>query len=342
MPSPKGQAAHSTPVTTLFQLIALIIVTALLALLFLPPFYSFRPKDQVPVIKPYTTPLPEQKQVHLGIHIDNFVEFDIVRNNFVVEGSLWFAYDPKNISRKDIDQFTFDQATLERSEPIILKENGLEVAHYTFRATLKMQFNYENYPLDDHRLYLMIKNDALTTQQAQFVMVPGNLTVSQQAQGRSSHVFEHPRASVGYSSYHVNVTGEDQLFSYNRALCTFDCNRVDMRHFLNIFLPLFLIFFLTLFSFSFVYNQHLTDVPSIAAASIPALFAYRFVIESLSPNVSYFMVSDYLFFLYLLLSLLTFLSVSRALNEPVRIKKLIIIGLYALMLVGCAAIIWTL
>ena len=99
---------------------------------------------------------------------------------------------------------------------------------------------------------------------------------------------------------------------------------------------------MTLFSFSFVYNQHLTDVPSIAAASIPALFAYRFVIESLSPNVSYFMVSDYLFFLYLLLSLLTFLSVSRALNEPVRIKKLIIIGLYALMLVGCAAIIWTL
>jgi hypothetical protein len=149
---------------------------------------------------------------------------------------------------------------------------------------------------------------------------------------------ENVAARCGVVAQKYEMPDGQHEISSSRVVFSFDCNPIDMRHFLNIFLPLYLIFFLTLFSFSFVYSEHTTDVPSIAAASVPALFAYRFVIESISPNVSYFMVSDYLFFLYLILSLLTFLSISWALNHSVRSKKLIIMSLYAFMIVGCAII----
>ena len=202
-----------------------------------------------------------------------------------------------------------------------------------------MDFNYKEYPLDDHRFWFCLKNSALPIEKYCFTVLPHAFVLGPRMTINNC-MAENVNAQVGYVARDVTLPDGRHQMNSSRAIFYVDCNPIDMRHFLSIFLPMYLIFFLTLFSFSFGYSEHVTDVPSIAAAGVPALFAYRFVIESISPNVSYFMISDYLFFLYLLLSLLTFLSVSWALNYPASTKKVIIVSLYVIMLIGCAGIVY--
>lgn len=325
-------------VSPLFQIIAFSVASLCLVALFYKPFVDFRSHDQVPALMAY------EKQnslipVQMGLTIHHFMESDIIKNTVSIDATVWFGYDPKTVTREQIGQFSFDEATLEKLQPTYAQNGPLEIASYDIQVHCKMDFNFKEYPLDDHRLWFSLKNGALPAEKYQFIVPVDAFVLACRAQIKNCRA-ENIVAHSGLVSQKLTLLDGQHELRASRALFSIDCNPIDMRHFLNIFLPMFLIFFLTLFSFSFGYSEHFTDVPSIAAASVPALFAYRFVIESVSPDVSYFMMSDYLFFLYLMLSLATFLCVAWALNYSAHIKKLIIIGLYAVMLIGCAGIVY--
>lgn len=321
-------------VTPLFQLVTFFGATLLLIPIFYRSLVVFNAREILPKLTPYTnTTTP----IYTGLTIHHFMDSDTIKNIVGIDATLWFAYDPTLITHEQIEQFSFDNATVEKSQISYQRQGSLEIATFDIQVHAKMDFNFKEYPLDDHRIWFSLKNSALPAQKYSFVVNQNSLSLDSTAQ-ISNCVSENIKAQSGFITQEYTLPDGKHEINSSRVLFSFDCNPIDMRHFLNIFLPLYLIFFLTLFSFSFVYAEHTTDVPSIAAASVPALFAYRFVIESISPNVSYFMVSDYLFFLYLVLSLLTFLSISWALNHSVQIKKLIIISLYLLMILGCAGI----
>jgi hypothetical protein len=327
-------------VSALFQIIAFFVASVCLIAVFYKPFMMFKSYDNVPSVAPYTLLYKNGIPVYTGLIIHNFVESDIIKDNISIDATISFAYDPQKITREQIAQFDFDEATIEKNQINYHQYGELEVATFDIQVRSKMDFNFKAYPLDDHSFWFSLKNSALPIEKYYFNVLPHAFVLGPRMTINNC-MAENVHAQVGFVPRDVMLPDGKHEMHSSRAIFSVDCNPIDMRHFLSIFLPLYLIFFLTLFSFSFGYSEHVTDVPGIAAAGVPALFAYRFVIEAISPNVSYFMVSDYLFFLYLFLSLLTFISVSWALNYSARAKQAIIISLYTVMLIGCTVIAYT-
>ena len=330
-------------VSAVFQAGAFAVATCALIGIFYKPFMRFKSYDNGARVEPYISTDLHTTPVYVSFQIHNFVESDIIRNLISIEATVSFVYDPMKVSRDEIETFAFDEATVEKIQTSYRSEGELEVAAFDIQVRSKMDFNFKNYPLDDHNFWFTLKNNSLPIEKFHFVVLPGAFQLGYRMTINNCRA-ENVHAQTGYITHDSVIPAGQYLMRTSRAVFDIDCNSIDirhfMRHFLSVFLPMYMIFFITLFSFSFGYSEHVTDVPGIAAAGVPALFAYRFVIETISPNVSYFMVSDYLFFLYLSLSLLAFLSVSWALNAPVAAKKAIIISLYAVMLVGCACIVW--
>lgn len=334
-------ATHKkTHVDALFQINAFVIATIVLLVIFYRPFMGFDPHDAIPKIENYTTTVALANEVEVGLTIHHFTTSDIIKDDICLDATIWFVYDPKKVTRDVIGQFACEEASIEKGVPVYIKQGDREIAYYPVVVRPKMNFDFRSYPLDDHQLWLTIRNDALPSDVYHFKTDLNHFTVEDRAQIHNCTT-EKTSVQAGFVEQTLVAGDATVTITSSRAVFLLNCNPIDMRHFLNIFLPIYLIFFLTLFSFSFAYSEHTTDVPGIAAAGVPALFAYRFVIEAVSPDVSYFMISDYLFFLYLLLSLLVFLAVSWALNFSIRTKKYIIVSLYAIMLIGCEVIIQT-
>jgi len=72
-------------------------------------------------------------------------------------------------------------------------------------------------------------------------------------------------------------------------------------------LPLLVLFFMSMFSFSYDHKIDRENILEIGVASVAAMVAYRFVIDTVAPNTPYFMLVDWLFALFLVLSFLVFL-----------------------------------
>lgn len=332
------KATQKNHVSSVFQTVVFLGATVVLCIIFYGPFVRFAAYDNIATVTPYKPSNTTTEPIYINFTIHNFVESDIIKNDVSIDATISFGYNPQKVTREQIAQFDFDEASTEKGVPFYHTFGNLEIAFYDIHVKSKMDFNFKTYPLDDHHFWFSFKNNALPLNTYHFNVLPGSFKMGPRMTINNC-VAENVRALTGYVSHLVELPAGSQELDSSRVIFAVDCNPLDMRHFLSVFLPMYLIFFLTLFSFSFAYSEHVTDVPGIAAAGIPALFAYRFVIETISPNVSYFMMSDYLFFLYLILLLLTFISVSWALNSPLWVKKTIIIGLYTFMLIGCAAIV---
>ncbi len=329
----------SSHVSPFFQVVTFCAASLLLIAIFYRPFVKFNSYDTVPSLLSYDDLNRSNEPIYTGLTIHYFTESDIINNSISIAATVWFAYNPGKVTREQIDNFSFDEATVEKSQINYTTQGKFEIASYDVQVHCRMDFDFREYPLDDHRLFFSLKNNALSLDKYHFRLNDKPFILGARA-SMNNCTAENIHAVAGFVKYDVLLPDGMHEVSSSRVVFSVDCNPIDMRHFLNIFLPLYLIFVLTLFAFSFGHNEHVTDVPGIAAIVVPALFAYRFIIESLSPNVSYFMISDHLFFLYLILSFLSFLSVSWGLNHSVAVKKNIIVGLYVLMLIGCAIIIY--
>lgn len=338
---PTVNSSSKNYVDPLFQFAVFAISSLCMMALLYVPVTRFNAHDIIPELKPYQSDtLHGKTPIEIGLHVINFSKSDVIKSDFAFEGAVWFVYDPTKVSREHIGAFALEQGTiLYKGEPVYLEKGDREVAYFPIRAEFSVQLQYEKFPLDDHRLHIILKNDALPVDTYYLRAEGKNFTLAPHAQVHNCAI-GGAQVQTGTAEHVIRTCSFVEEFKTNQALFLFDCERIDMRHFLNILLPLYMIFFIALFGFSFTYSVHLTDVPGIVATTIPALFAYRFVIETMSPDVNYFMLSDYLFFLFLALTFFVFLAVAWGLNKSLQVKKMIIVGSYAMMLIGCSVIMY--
>ena len=324
----------TTAVNPWFQCIIFVISLVLLGIAAQGPMYRFTVRDQLPELHKYGEKIsvPSQ-QIETAVHIHYISEANIAKGEFTFTGFVLFEFDETEVSRTDISKFIVDGGEiLERLEPAISQHNHKTVARYFIRARCKNNLNFTAYPLDDHMLNIVISNPFIDASRIAFVMKPTNFTCSPDIHIPNVRI-HHTEAHAGYTYY--------QATAHPRMICNIACDRIDIRHFVNLFLPLMLIFFMSLFAFSMDHREQYASVISLAAAGTPALLAYRFVIEAASPDVDYFMLSDYLFFLFLTLSFAIFFAALVAATSSVRIKNMIIMSLYGITVLACSALFYT-
>lgn len=291
----------------------------------------FIPEKTLPTLKPMTPKVFKQfggfaNTVETGLFINQFINFNMVDNEFTFDGTVWFAFDPGAISMDILDKFSFLKGDiLSKSPPDIkLIDEKLNVK-YTVRVKFRSTLNYRNFPLDDHQIYIVIINQTLTPSEVVFESSRRKLVVEANVSAAGWDLVDHS-VQVGYFESQLDPDNPKQSVVYPAVMFILDYSRNSIRYALSIVLPLIMIFYLILFSVSL----QLRSAISMTAGGITAILAYRFVIENLSPKTGVFMISDYLFFLFLAVTIAVFvINVAEAgFKVPSWVKKITILCLH--------------
>ncbi len=233
--------------------------------------------------------------VTVGLYINQFMDFSMVTNTFIFDGTLWFRFDPGAISLDTLEKFSFVKGTVsKKSEPHMKIIDKKLMVQYNIRLEFSSELNYQDFPLDSHRLYLVLTNKFMAPSEIMFESTNREFVVAADVK-TSGWDLTDKEVESGYITSELDPYDERQTNSYPALLFELDYERNSIRYTLSILLPLALICYLTFFGLCLP----LMLSSAITTAGVTATIAYRFVIENLSPKTGYFMLSDHLFFVFL-------------------------------------------
>lgn len=269
--------------------------------------------------------------VDVGLHIDRFQEFDVTKNKFQFSGSLWFEFEAGAVSIETLQNFAFERGTiLYRSDPDTALDGTRLLVRYLVRVAYNAGLIFTDFPLDDHRINLVLTHPFLSPEEVIFdtkttdFIYGGNLIpFGWRMVGRS--------VKSGYTVADLTEDAKPRQVLQPVVGFSLDIERYGVRYTLAIILPILLIHFLMFFCLSVETGPSVT----IALGGITGTLAYRYVIEQLSPLTGDLMLSDHFFFLILTSSMLIFLLNKVdlfLLRLPLSIKKLAVFGIHVFTL----------
>ncbi len=325
-----------------FQLILIVISIVILGALIVWRSSSFVSHEQMPKINPITPAKFHElggfsHSVVVGLLMDKFISFEMVTNSFTFDGTVWFKFDPGAISLDSLAKFSFVKGTIKKmSEPKISLIDDKMLVKYTVRVEFISDLNYQDFPLDSHSLYIELINETVSPNEILFESSRREFSVNDPVTNSGWNLVD-TAVETGYLTSHLDPYDSRQDSTYPVALFSLDYARNSIRYTLSIILPLALIFYLMLFSLSL----RLISAIAITSAGTTAILAYRFVIETLSPKTGFFMISDYLFFLFLAATIGSFIiNVIEAQFQITSLyKKIIIIGIHIITILAIIYII---
>lgn len=288
-------------VSPVFQVILILLSSLIIAYATLNRLTRFVSRDEAPLIKSVT---PKQLLqfggfpgiVSIGLYISEFQKFDVIGNDFIFSGTIWFKFNPGIVSLGTIEKFNFERGEiLSRSAADTELENDQIVAQYRIRIRFSSALNYQDFPFDDHRIFLILTHPFVSpdeilfeSNQSQFIVQPKVKTAGWEFLDKS--------VQTGFNTAQLDPYNTTKTVYYPTAVFAMDYERYGIRYTLTLLLPLLIIFFLSAFSLSI---SEFGPKVSISSGGVTVILAYRFVIENMSPVVGYFMISDFIFFLTL-------------------------------------------
>jgi hypothetical protein len=293
-----------------YQVIVFLITLTIVFLLGMRAVVRFNPMEQYPQLQEIT---PEKIRewggepviVNVGLYITNWHEFDIVKNLFVFDGMIWFEFDPSLIALETIEKFSFEKGEiLQKSEPSTKLINGNLFAEYKIRLRFTTTLSHQFFPLDDHRIYITLVNTYVSPSEVIFRSYKSDFAISPKIIIPEWRQIDYS-VRTGYEESIMDKFDERKIIRYPVVEFLLDFSRIGIRLTLLIFLPLFLIFFVSTFWLSFD-PKHTTIILALVTSAITSLIAYRFVIQGMSPEVGYFLLSDHIFTFFLALSCASF------------------------------------
>lgn len=276
--------------------------------------------------------------VKCGCYIKDFPTFEAVKNHFVVDAIVWFEVDAYSISVELIDKFSFKRGTIiSKSAPdtTIIKDKLF--VSYNVRIDFSSNLNYRYFPFNDHRIALILTNEFVTPKELIYVGYDSGVGIAPQIY-TGGWVEVKSDVDYGYTSVKVE---EDSTTTVNRPaiMFSFYYSQTGVKNVFLILVPMLLMYYMAFFTLSLSVEHYAQLVMTLSVGSMTALLAYRFVIEQLSPSVSYFVISDYLYlyilsalFLVLLLDLFSIRSVRLSFN--LKLARILLSVVSNIFLVG--------
>lgn len=320
--------------TVAFQLLCMAVSAVLVLGLIMYEMRSFRSFDAAPQIFSIT---PEKARmfggdpalVSVGLTINNFSVFDTLANDFAFAGTLWFEFDPSMTSLDAVKKVTFEKGeVISLSEPSIKIVGQKLFVTYDIRLKKKDNLSHVFFPFSGHRIHIVIDNKAAPSELVFSSSIDDFKLADSPVTGWDVY---SKKVETGYSVSELKAGDKVKTVYHPRVLFTIEFMSKGIRQLLTILFPLILIFYISVFTFSIDPRTNLRSIISLSSASVTGLIAFRFVIENLSPKVTYFMISDYLFFLFLGASCAVFFVNARSLELCARTKEYITILLHAVV-----------
>lgn len=293
-----------------YQVIFFLLTSGIIFFLGSRAIGRFYPLEKFPEIKSVT---PEKIKewggdpvvVDVGMYISNWVEFKIVENDFIFDGVIWFQFDPAVISLDTIGKFAFEKGEiLKKSEPDTKLIEGRLFAEYKIRLKFTTTLSNQFFPLDDHRIYITMTNTFVSPAEMIFRSFQSDFVMSSKIEIPGWRNVDRA-VRAGYEEERYDKFDDRKVVRYPSVLFALDFARSGIRLILLIFLPVFLIFFISLFWFGFEPKDS-RSIMMLTTSAITSLIAYRFVIQGLSPGGGYFLLSDHIFTFFLAMSFISF------------------------------------
>jgi len=284
------------PRSQIFLFFCTALCVILLILLKRQTFTAF---EQSPILFPFTPAAikswgGDPSIVKIGMNIINFPSFNLTDSEFTVDAIVWFGYDPAHVSTETLGKFSFERGeVVKRSSPDSKKVGNKLLTQYEVRVKFSSPLDVTLFPIDQHRIFLSLVNTYVFPSDIILESDKKIFVISQGLQLDEWYVVDR-NVNYGYNETFLEES-EENAIRYPKVIFSVDFSRLGARKLLLIFLPLFFIFFISLISLSFDPKTHKSDIVSLSFGSISSLIGYRFVIQGLSPNVGYFMLSDHIF-----------------------------------------------
>lgn len=323
--------------SALFQGVFIVLTSLVMFILIYGALEDFKSKDEMPQLY-HITPAKAREfggtpgKVTVGLQISSFSEFDILDNHFAFEGTIWFEFDPSTTSLDIIGKFSFEKGEITYiSAPSTRIIGGKLFARYNVRVEMRNNLEHHLFPLNDHTIYIVLDNIFVSPSEIVFDSSVSHFILSKGI--FLSGWTEHDRhVYTGYSKARLEQFNEENVIYNPRVIFAIDYRFRGIRQTLTILLPLLLIFFISIFSLAMEPVEYYKTTLSISTGSITGLLAYRFVIENLSPKVGYFMLSDWLFFLFLTVSSIIFFLNTKTLSLTKREKEIATVILHGVVI----------
>ncbi len=316
-----------------FQVSIVIISIFALIIMFSFPQADFRSSDTYRIIEPINPQISDEKIVELktGIFIKNFPVFDTTNNDFIMNAIVWFEFDPHLISIENIEKFSFEKGTiLEKSKPEVKIINEKLFARYKVKIQFQSNLNYDLFPIEDHTISIALINTHLNPKEIVLISNNSNLLIKDKIfTGDWKQI--NSEVYYGYSISQIDKFNPEKTSTYPTVVFLIDFEKTGVKDSLIIFVPLYIALFLSLFSLILSINNT-KGMLSLSVGSISALLFDLFILEKLTPDVSYFTLSDKIFAILLVsvFAILLFnMFVIRLVSLKKHIPKLIILRNYA-------------
>jgi len=300
LPNPRNLAQVGDQI---FLVALNLIIVILILMKPINTFISTDPPPQIEVVS-------RQKghigyKVEAGMHIENFQEFDLTNNKFVLTAIVWFKFNPAVLSLDTIEKFSFEKGDiLDRSKPITKLVGNRVLARYRIKFKFTSNLDYKLFPINSHTLYITLTNKTVSPKEMVFEASESGFTLSKNIMVPGWKKTRH-EVITGYSESLLDRNDPTTKIEHPVLVFQIDFERSGIRQLFVLFIPLFFMFYLTLFSLSLGKEQYMSRV-SVSLGNISAFIGYRFVVEGISPKVGYSMFIDHLFHLLLFVSFFVF------------------------------------
>ncbi|MBU4269883.1 hypothetical protein KJ644_01260 [Candidatus Dependentiae bacterium] len=290
------------------QITIITLMVAVLVFLFYKQNKTFSftdPKTDLKTIKAFSDE-KNINEIRTGIFIKNFPEFDIVKNEFTVNAIVWFEFDPNLVSLDKIKSFSFDKGNILKQEDVQTKIiNDKLWAYFEVIVSFSSNLDYKLFPLEDHKIYLKLLNNKMDPNSEILVSYNTDLQISEEIFTNDWKII-NTEVEYGYSEEILDKNEPDKSTKYPIVSFELDFQKSGIRKTLAIFLPLYMVFFLSLFSL-ILNTKDTTGILSLSVGSTSALIFDLVAIENMSPNVRYFTVSNTIYTILLISSFIVLL-----------------------------------
>ncbi|MBD3273602.1 hypothetical protein GF385_04615 [Candidatus Dependentiae bacterium] len=333
--------------STKLQVITIGAMIFALLLLFYFPNKKFLSSDVKPDIINLKPKIKQQqiKEIETGLYIKNFPVFDVIKNEFEMNAIVWFQFDPHKININTIKNFVFEKGKIVKKSKINSKIIGNKLwVYYKVKVEFNSNLNYKFFPIEDHKIYVTLSNPDMDPNSEILVSYNTNLTMKDKLFTGDWKKIDH-EVEYGYLEDVMDQYDQQKINKYPAVLFELSFKKAGIRKTLVIFLPLFMVFFLSLFSL--ITNiKNYSGILTLSAGSTSALIFDLVAIENMSPNVRYFTIANKIYtlllisaFIILLINIyiakeMKFKDINMPLKEEYEqkiLKKLMLIRSYAFL-----------
>ena len=140
----------------------------------------------------------------------------------------------------------------------------------------------------------MLINEQLSADDVHFTSSRSGFLLSQECYTHGWLIVDRA-VETGYTRFAVDKYDVRKQVTHPVVVFTLAVTQMNLRNTSVIFVPLFLVYSISILALMLNPDTDSTSIMRIATSTIAAILGYRFVIEKMSPEVSYFTLTDYLY-----------------------------------------------